>query len=439
RKGERNVQRGAVFTQADGFEMFNPGAPPDLLDNLRLLVQPVRRNQNGAGLAYRFLSRVAEHPLRALVPTSDDAIEVFAQDRVVRGTYYSAQQSSHLLPLLPLGDVEEHVNAANDSAFGIAQRRRIRFEPNALAVWPFGDGFLPADGPALLKRDSHRTFVVRHRRAVGIVELPAYAPLVGSQLWSAPGEFDGGRVETREAAFGVGRVDRRWDRVYYFAEAALAFALGHLRFAARAMKLQMRLHAREQFAGAEGLDQIIVRPGFHPLDARLFARASRKQNDWDGLQPLVGAQFAQQPEAVKIRHHHVGQHEVGRALTNRIQRRFSVGNGFNFVLPAEQPPQVIAHVGVVVGQQNSGIGRRGDGATGQDQVFNLILIAFRGACRPVALSPRRPVFFNEPPQRLFDVTFATQRRRGERARGPDALGGQMSLAQRDHHGELAAS
>src|SRR5215813_5654194 len=177
------------------------------------------------------------------------------------------------LRLFAFGDVEEHVNAANDSAFGIAQRRRIRFEPNALAVWPFGDGFLPADNPALLKRDCHRTFVVRHRRAVGIIELPAYAPLVGSQLWNASGEFDGGRVEAREAAFDVGRVDRRRERVYYFAEAALAFALGHLRFAAQAMKLQMRLYAGEKFAGAERLDQIIVRPGFHPLNSRLFAGA----------------------------------------------------------------------------------------------------------------------------------------------------------------------
>src|SRR5215510_2714515 len=149
RKGEGNVQRGAVFTQADGFEMFNPGAPPDLLNNLRLFVQPVRRNQNGAGLAYRFLSRVAEHTLRALVPTRDDAVEVFAQDRVVRGIYYGAQQSGHLLLFLPLGDVEEHVNAADDSAFGIAQRRRIRFEPNARAVRPFGDDFLPMNDPAL--------------------------------------------------------------------------------------------------------------------------------------------------------------------------------------------------------------------------------------------------------------------------------------------------
>src|SRR5262249_21645133 len=50
-----------------------------------------------------------------------------------------------------------------------------------------------------------------------------------------------------------------------------------------------------------------------------------------------------------------------------------------------------------------------------------------------------PVFFSEPPQRLFDVSFATRRRRGERALGPDALGGQVSHAQRDGHSELTAS
>jgi len=55
------------------------------------------------------------------------------------------------------------------------------------------------------------------------------------------------------------------------------------------------------------------------------------------------------------------------------------------------------------------------------------------------LSPCPRFFGGEPPQRLFDVSFATQRRRGERARGPDALGWQVGLAQRDGHGELAAS
>src|SRR5262245_46859181 len=155
------------------------------------------------------------------------------------------------LRLFSFGDVEEHVNAANDSAFGVAQRRGVRFEPDALAVRPFGDGFLPADDPALLKRDSHLTFVVRHRRAVGIVELPAYAPLVGSQLRSAPGEFDGGRVEVCEAAFGVSRVDRRRGRVYYFAEWTFAFAPGPISFAAHAMASQRRINWAAQSTAAE--------------------------------------------------------------------------------------------------------------------------------------------------------------------------------------------
>src|SRR4029434_10155830 len=86
------------------------------------------------------------------------------------------------LRLFALGYVHQHVDAADDSAFGIAQWRRIRLEPDARAIRPFGYDFFPMDSPACLESGGHRTFVVRHRRAVGIVELPACAPPVGSQL-----------------------------------------------------------------------------------------------------------------------------------------------------------------------------------------------------------------------------------------------------------------
>src|SRR5689334_12050376 len=99
---------------------------------------------------------------------------------------------------------------------------------------------------APFERDGHWTFVMRHRRAVRIVELPTHTPPVGSQLRYAPGEFDGGRVEMRKAAFGVGRIDGRRERVYHFAESALAFAQSPLSFAAHAMELQMRLHPGKQ-------------------------------------------------------------------------------------------------------------------------------------------------------------------------------------------------
>src|SRR5262249_19828520 len=84
-------------------------------------------------------------------------------------------------------------------------------------------------------------------------------------------------------------------------------------------------------------------------------------------------------------------------------------------------------------QQDAGGGDKGRGRQGDKEIFCL------SPCLPVSLSPCPHFFGGQPPQRLFDVSFAAQRRRGERARGPYALGGQVSLAQRDGHGELAAS
>src|SRR5579884_1825563 len=48
----------------------------DARQNARLLVHALRGHEHGHGLADRFLCRVAEHALRAPVPTGNDAVEV---------------------------------------------------------------------------------------------------------------------------------------------------------------------------------------------------------------------------------------------------------------------------------------------------------------------------------------------------------------------------
>ena len=47
-----------------------------------------------------------------------------------------------------------------------------------------------------------------------------------------------------------------------------------------------------------------------PFDARFLARARGKQNDWNGPCLRIRPQFVEQAEAVEIRHHHVGQHQI---------------------------------------------------------------------------------------------------------------------------------
>ena len=83
--------------------------------------------------------------------------------------------------LLALADVDQHVDGADDLAFGIAQRRRIGNERHAAAVRALGDGFGVADRTAFLERHRHRTLVVRQRRAVRPIKLPGHAPFVAAE------------------------------------------------------------------------------------------------------------------------------------------------------------------------------------------------------------------------------------------------------------------
>jgi hypothetical protein len=65
--------------------MLDTLAAPDTFENRRLLIMPVRRNQNHDRLAYHFLGRIAEDSLRAVVPTGDYAVEVLANNGIIRG------------------------------------------------------------------------------------------------------------------------------------------------------------------------------------------------------------------------------------------------------------------------------------------------------------------------------------------------------------------
>src|SRR5262245_48752949 len=57
-----------------------------------------------------------------------------------------------------------------------------------------------------------------------MIELPAYAPAVGSEFRLATRKFDGGLVEAYKPAIGVSRIDRRRERVDSLAKAPLTRA-----------------------------------------------------------------------------------------------------------------------------------------------------------------------------------------------------------------------
>ena len=81
---EMSMQR-AVFPSAHGLEVIDALALSQPGKNIGLFLLPVLRDQKlGHCLADRLFGRIAEKAFRAFVPARDNAVEVLADDRIVR-------------------------------------------------------------------------------------------------------------------------------------------------------------------------------------------------------------------------------------------------------------------------------------------------------------------------------------------------------------------
>jgi hypothetical protein len=80
---QRNVDRAAVLVPANGLVVVDPFAAADARENSRLLVEPIRRDQDGDRFADGLLRFVAEQALGPAIPGPDDAVEILADDGVL--------------------------------------------------------------------------------------------------------------------------------------------------------------------------------------------------------------------------------------------------------------------------------------------------------------------------------------------------------------------
>ena len=77
--------------------------------------------------------------------------------------------------------------------------------------------------------------------------------------------------------------------------------------------LQQRPDAHQELARAERLGEVVVRAFAETLEAGFLSGARRQQHDRHVAQRGVGAQLADQPEAVEVRPHDVGNDQIGSA------------------------------------------------------------------------------------------------------------------------------
>ena len=128
RDGQRYFHAPAVLALANGLIVLDALAALDARKICWLLVLALRRNEDGNRLADRLFGLVAEKLLRPVIPRCDDAVQVFADDGVVRKLDDGGQalrmalakrlnRRAHAL-LQPLGQPAKDARPLGLAAFG---------------------------------------------------------------------------------------------------------------------------------------------------------------------------------------------------------------------------------------------------------------------------------------------------------------------------------
>jgi hypothetical protein len=156
-------------------------------------------------------------------------------------------------------------------------------------------------------------------------------------------------VRERDAMFRAFEQRDRKRRLLEHVAQLLALDLGAL---AELCELHVQRDARDELACRERLHDVVVGARFDALHARLFARARRQHDDRDRTRLFVFAKLVEQREAVELGHHDIREDERGRISACGLERLASVRDGVNAESRRERARDVLAHVGVVVGEEN---------------------------------------------------------------------------------------
>ena len=126
-----------------------------------------------------------------------------------------------------------------------------------------------------------------------------------------------------------------------------------LQSAALPCQLQVGAYSCFQLAGGERLDKIVVSARVQSFNRRFLTRTRRQQDDGQLSGALIGTQRLKQPKAIQPRHHHIGEHQIGRCAEGSFKCRTAVGDGQHLVGATEESRHVVPHVGVIVSPKNA--------------------------------------------------------------------------------------
>ncbi len=185
--------------------------------------------------------------------------------------------------------------------------------------------------------------------------------------------------------------------------------LSFVQFARQLRRSETCGNPHEELAGGEGLGDVVVGPGAQTFGSGFLPGTRRQKHNGDGSESRVASHGPHERKSVESGHHHVAENEVRRAPANRGERAFSVADGFHVPVLAKETGHVVAHVGVVVGDENARPRARAAARRGERS--------------------RDRVVRRDPAQCFFDVRLCRDRGGLERALGPDPILGQVVHAE----------
>ena len=128
----------------DGLIVIDALTAPYAREDAGLLVVSLSRNQNRDRFADSFFGGIAKQPLRALIPTHNDAVQIFADNGVIRRLDDGGQSLTGLFGLLQLGDILKYVDRAAAATVHIVQGIDVYVGRDPGAIRTFNrDLFIP--------------------------------------------------------------------------------------------------------------------------------------------------------------------------------------------------------------------------------------------------------------------------------------------------------